>query len=159
MTPGTSHLPAVEPRWRGAAGEPDRPVGIRRGAHGERRPGCLGLPQQRLADEEGGRGGGGEQRRRRPLLPIPGERRDGGGGGRGGGHECHCARTSCGVGERGSCVVAVGWWVMPGSLRDLVVRARRSGSGFIREGIAGAAASCHAARENLLVWLWRAGSR
>lgn len=77
-----SSRPAVEPRGRGAAGEPDRPVGVRRGAHGERRPGRLGgLPQQRLAAEEG--------RRRRALLPIPGERRDGGGGGRGGGDECH----------------------------------------------------------------------
>jgi hypothetical protein len=81
-TPRISHQPAVEPRRRGAAGEPDRPVGVRRGAHGERRPGRLGLSQQRLAAEEGGR---------RPL-PIPGERRDGGGGGRGGGDECHCGR-------------------------------------------------------------------
>jgi len=92
-----SSRPAVEPRRRGAAGEPDRPVGVRRGTHGERRPGRLGgLLQQRLAAEEGGR---------RPL-PIPGERRDGGGGGRGGGDECHCARKLCGVGERWGCVVA-----------------------------------------------------
>jgi hypothetical protein len=72
--------PAIEPRRRGAAGEPDGPVGVRRGAHGERRP----RRRQPAAAEEG----------RRPQ-PAPGEGRDGGGGGRGGGDQRHGANAGC----------------------------------------------------------------
>ena len=123
--------PAVEPRRRGAAGEPDGPVGVRRGAHRERRPRRLGLPQQRLAAEEGQR-----------ALPIPGERRDGGGGGGGGRDECHGSESLW----RGSCCVAGG--ARAAGLRDLRGRGGRApGRGLlIRGGIAGAAAWRHAAR-------------